>query len=119
MTRRITAIASPVGAAMTGIFIGMWLAGGSHVIGVYTSPDRTEQLEIDTPQRWQRPLFRRGITPAVARLTSLQEDRVVAESGVFDFGGGIGDQIYWRRDVVQVSTVAIYRRATGTWEIAR
>ncbi|QYE34674.1 hypothetical protein KZX46_18255 [Polymorphobacter sp. PAMC 29334] len=104
---------------LLGTFLGVWLAGGSHLISVYTSPDRKEQLELYTPRRWQRPWFDQGIIPAFARLTSLTEDRIVAESRVFEYGGGIGGQIFWEKDVVQVSTVAIYRRATGKWEVER
>ncbi len=100
-----------------GVVFGAWLDGGSHLIIVYASPDRTEQLEIYSPRRWQGAWFDRGITPAFARLTSLPEDRVVAESGVFEFGGGIGDQIYWTKAGVGVGTVAFYRRATGRWKV--
>lgn len=115
--RRPGTIAALATALAGGVALGLWLGGGSHVIGVYASPDRRQQLEVDTPARWQRPWFHRGMIPAVARLTDLQADRVVSESGVFEFGGGIGDQIYWTREGVAIGSVATYRRATDRWVI--
>ncbi|QYE34673.1 MULTISPECIES: hypothetical protein [Sphingosinicellaceae] len=99
-----------------GAYLGIWATGGSTLQGIVVSPDGRERLEYYSPARWQGPYFHSGIMPVVIRLTTTGDNAVVGESRVVDIGGGSAGVI-WRRDFVQVGSVALYRRSTGRWEV--
>lgn len=117
MTRPIT-FAFALAMMALGACLGIWATGGSTLQGVALSPDTRERIEYYSPARWQGPYFHAGVMPVVIRLTTTADNEVVSQSPVVDIGGGTAGVI-WRRDLVQVGTVAIYRRTTGRWEIER
>ncbi len=115
---RVAVVASCAGALLIGGMSGFWFASGMLLISTKVSPDGRERVELYSPPHWQTLGWTRFDLPGVARVTRLADGASLGTSDVFELSGSGGD-VYFDTDVVQVSTIAVYRRSTGKWEIER
>lgn len=109
----------PVFTFILGVLIalslGVYVAGGSHLIDTIPLPDGRERVEFYTPMRWQSASGRHGDMPAWARLVRVRDSAPLADSGVFDLSDQ--GQAIWSGNTVQIGTSAVFHRATGMWTI--